>query len=147
VSSALLHTHNVVRWFVLVLGVLAIVKAAQGISGDRGYAPARRAGVFFAAFLHLQLLLGLTLFLVSPLIERAMYDMRATMADAAVRFFVVEHPVVMIAAAILMTIGGVVAKNAANDAAKHRKLLVFALITMAMVLWGIPWHRPMMPGL
>ena len=145
--SAFLHTHNVLRWFVLVLGVLAIVKAAQGMSGDRGYAPARRAGVLFMGSLHLQLLLGLALFLLSPFIEGAMYDMKATMAEAAVRFFVVEHPSVMIAAAILMTIGGIVAKNAANDAAKHRKLLIFAGITMAMVLWGIPWQRPMMPGM
>jgi hypothetical protein len=147
VYNAFLHTHNVLRWFVLVLGVLAVVKAAQGISGDRDYAPARRAGVLFTGLLHLQLLLGLALFLLSPFIASALADMKATMADAAVRFFVAEHPTVMVVAAILMTIGGIVAKNAATDAARHRKLLVFAGITMALVLWGIPWQRPMMPGL
>lgn len=145
--AALLHTHNLLRWVVLLLGALALVRAYQGISGDRPYATARRVGVFFVASLHLQLLLGLALFLVSPLIKLAMTDMRATMSDAATRFFVAEHPTLMVAAVVLMTIGGIVAKNAANDAAKHRKALVFIAITMLMLLFGIPWQRALFPGM
>ncbi|MBL8995879.1 MAG: hypothetical protein KJZ74_10755 [Gemmatimonadales bacterium] len=145
--AALLHSHNLLRWVVLVLGALALVRAYQGVSGDRPYAAARRVGVFFVASLHLQLLLGLALFLVSPMIKLAMTDMRATMSDAATRFFVAEHPTLMVAAVVLMTIGGIVAKNAANDAAKHRKALVFIAITMLMLLFGIPWQRALLPGM
>ena len=143
----LLHTHNLLRWVVLVLGLLALVKAYQGISGDRPYAAARRIGLFFTASLHVQLLLGLGLFMVSPFIQRAMGDMRTTMADAPTRFFVAEHPTVMVAAVVLMTIGGIVAKNATNDAARHRKALVFVGITMLMLLMGIPWQRALFPGM
>lgn len=145
--AALLHTHNLLRWVVLLLGALALVRAYQGVSGDRPYAAARRVGVLFVASLHLQLLLGLALFLVSPLIKLAMTDMRATMSDAATRFFVAEHPTLMVAAVVLMTIGGIVAKNAANDAAKHRKALVFIAITMLILLFGIPWQRALFPGM
>lgn len=144
---ALLHSHNLLRWVVLALGVLALVKAYQGRAGDRPYAAARRIGVFFTASLHLQLLLGLALFLVSPFIQQAMGDMRTTMGDAATRFFVAEHPTIMVGAVVLMTIGGIVAKNAANDAARHRKALVFIGITMALLLWGIPWQRALIPGM
>ena len=145
--AALLHSHNLLRWIVLALGVWAFIRAWQGISGDRPYAPARRAGVFFTASLHLQLLLGIALFLVSPFIKALMADMQATMSDAAMRFFVAEHPTVMVIAVVLMTIGGIVAKNAPTDAARHRKLLVFTTITMAMILWAIPWARPLVPGM
>ncbi len=145
--AALLHTHNLLRWVVLLLGALALVRAYQGVSGDRPYAAARRVGVLFVASLHLQLLLGLALFLVSPMIKLAMTDMRATMSDAATRFFVAEHPTLMVAAVVLMTIGGIVAKNAANDAAKHRKALVFIAITMLILLFGIPWQRALFPGM
>jgi hypothetical protein len=145
--AILLNTHNLLRWVVLALGVLALVKAYQGIAGDRPYAAARRTGILFTASLHVQLLLGLTLFVTSPFIKTAMSDMRTTMADAATRFFVAEHPTVMVAAVVLMTIGGIVAKNAANDAARHRKALVFIVITMLMILWGIPWQRPLFPGM
>lgn len=145
--AILLHSHNLLRWVVLVLGVLALLKAYQGISGDRPYAAARRIGVFFTASLHLQLLLGLALFVTSPFIKQAMSDMKATMGDPGTRFFVAEHPTVMVAAVVLMTIGGIVAKNAANDSARHRKALVFIAITMLMLLWGIPWQRPLLPGM
>lgn len=144
---ALLHTHNLLRWVVLLLGVLALVRAYQGMSGDRPYAAARRIGVFFTASLHVQLILGLALFMVSPFIRAAMSDMRTTMADAPTRFFVAEHPTIMVAAVVLMTIGGIVAKNAANDAARHRKALVFIGITMLLLLWGIPWQRALFPGM
>ena len=147
VHSALLHTHNLLRWFVLVLGVLALIQAWQGLSGERPYAAARRAGVFFMASLHIQVFLGLALFMVSPLVQRGMLNMKETMADASVRFFIAEHPTVMLIAAILMTIGGIVAKNAPNDAARHRKALVFIAVTMAMILWAIPWQRALFPGM
>lgn len=144
---AVLHTHNLLRWVVLVLGVLAFVKALQGLSGDRPYKTARGAGVLFTASLHLQLLLGLLLFMVSPFVKAAMRDMAATMAVRDVRFLIAEHPTFMVVATILMTIGGIIAKNAPNDAARHRKAAIFIGLTMALVLWGIPWQRALFPGM
>lgn len=145
--AALLHTHNLLRWVVLILGVLTLIKAAQGLSGDRAYATTRRFTAMFMGSLHLQLLLGLLLYMNSPAVKAAMRDMEATMADSALRFIVAEHPVLMVVAAIVMTVGAIIAKNAANDAAKHRKALIFAGITMAIVLYGIPWGRALFPGM
>jgi len=45
------------------------------------------------------------------------------------------------------TIGSIVSKNAADDAARHRKLLVFTVFTVLLLLAGIPWQRPLMPGM
>ena len=141
--AIVLHTHNGLRWVILAAGVAALVTAARGLGGDRPYAQARRFGVAFMGALHLQLLLGLTLFFTSPFVGRALRDMKTTMADAPTRFFIAEHPTVMVAAVVLATIGGIVAKNAKDDAGRHRKALVFIVITLAMLLWGIPWQRPM----
>lgn len=144
---ALLHTHNAMRWVILVAGVFTLLKAFQGLKGDRDYAAARRAGVILMASLHLQLILGLLLFVVSPFIQLAMGDMAATMKDSGTRFFVAEHPVLMVIAVIVATIGSIVSKNAPNDAAKHRKLLVFTVVTFVLLLGGIPWQRPLFPGM
>jgi hypothetical protein len=145
--STLLVAHNLLRWAVLILGVLALVKASQGLSGDRPYAAARRAGVLFMASVHLQVLIGLVLFVSSPFIKAALDDMGPAMSDRSVRFFIAEHPMLMIAAAILLTIGNLVAKNAANEAARHRKALVFIGLTLLMILYAIPWQRPLVPGM
>jgi len=145
--SIILLSHNTLRWFVLALGIATLVTAVQGLRGTQPYAKARRIGVFFTASLHLQLLLGLSLFAISPFIREAMGNMQATMADSARRFFIAEHPSLMVAATILMTIGGIVAKNAADDRTRHRKLLTFAAITFVMLLAGIPWQRALFPGM
>jgi cytochrome c biogenesis factor len=145
--AALLLTHNALRWVILVAGVMAVARAVQGLTGDRPYAPARRVGVFFMVSLHVQLLTGLLLFVVSPLVHQAMADMKATMADAATRFFIAEHPTLMVIAVIVMTIGSIVAKNAPDDAARHRKLLVFSTVTLLLLLAGIPWQRALVPGM
>ena len=145
--SVLLLSHNALRWLILVAGVLTIVRAVQGLRGDRPYAAARRVGVLFMVSLHVQLLTGLLLFVVSPFIVAAMADMKATMADSATRFFVAEHPTLMVIAVVVMTVGSIVAKNAAEDGARHRKLLVFAVVTMLLLLAGIPWQRALVPGM
>jgi len=143
---ALLHTHNLLRWVVLIAGLLTVAQAVRGLDGTRPFAATRKTLLVFTASLHLQLLLGLGLFVVSPYVRSLMADMPATMRDGANRFFIAEHPTLMVVAVILGTIGGVVAKNAADDAARHRKALLFVLLTLGLILAGIPWQRPLLPG-
>jgi len=144
---AFLHTHNALRWLVLIAGVITVLQAVQGLKGDRPYASARRAGVLFMASLHLQLIIGLVLFVVSPYVQHAMGDMAATMKDPGTRFFIAEHPTLMVIAVVVATVGSIVAKNATDDAARHRKLLTFTVVTLLLLLAGIPWQRPLMPGM
>ena len=146
-DPALLFTHNALRWVILVAGLLTVAAAVQGLKGDRPYAKARRAGVILMVSLHVQLLVGLVLFVMSPLVHTAMEDMKATMADAGTRFFIAEHPTLMVIAVVVMTIGSIVSKNAPNDAARHRKLLVFTAVTLLLLLVGIPWQRALVPGM
>lgn len=145
--SALLHTHNLLRWIVLVLGALAIARTAAGLSGNRPFDAARKAIAMFMGSVHLQLLLGLLLLMNSPTVKAAMRDMEATMADPALRKIVVEHPTMMVLAAILVTVGGIVAKGRATDGAKHKAGLGFMLVTLAVILAGIPWQRALFPGM
>lgn len=145
--AALLHTHNLLRWVVLAAGVYAILKAAAGLSGDRPYAPTRRATAMFMGAVHLNLLLGLLLFLFSPTVKASMRDMAATMASKDLRFIVVEHPTLMVLAALLVTFGGIFAKGRATDRARHRAAAAFMTITLVVILAGIPWQRALVPGM
>jgi len=145
--AALLHTHNLLRWVVLVAGAYAIVKAFSGLSGDKPYAVTRRATAMFMGSVHLNLLLGLLLFLFSPTVKASMRDMAATMADKDLRFIVVEHPTLMVLAAILVTFGSIFSKSRATDAARHKSAAIFMTITLVVILAGIPWQRALFPGM
>ena len=142
----LLAIHNLLRWAVLLTGLLAVVQAVRGLGGRIPFAKTRPLLLAFTANLHLQLLIGLTLFVVSPTVKAYLADMSATMKDGSRRFFIAEHPTLMVVAVLLATIGGVIAKNAPDDAARHRRALGFTVVTLLVLLAGIPWSRPLLPA-
>lgn len=145
--SALLHTHNVLRWVVLVLGLLAIARAAAGINGSVPYDRARKAAAMFMGSVHLQLLLGLLLLMNSPIVKAAMRDMEATMQDAGLRKIVIEHPTLMVMAALAVTFGAIFAKNQKTDARRHLIGTVMMSVSLLIILVGIPWQRALFPGM
>lgn len=146
----LLGIHNILRWVVLILGILAIVRGFRGWLGKRAWEKGdRMAGVFFSAGLDTQLLLGLILyFFVSPITQGALSDLGAAMrAGGDLRFFAVEHITVMVIAAVLAHIGSASVKKAADDTSKHKRAAIWYAITMLVILVAIPWWRPLFPGL
>lgn len=139
--TTLLGLHGGLRWLIVIVGLVALFRHLKGMKGDVPYARARKVGVAFTALMHVNLLIGVVLFGVSPLIKGAMADMKAAMGIADTRFMVAEHPMIMLVAVIVVTIGGIVAKNGADDAARHKKGAIFIGVVLAMLAYGIPWSR------
>ena len=144
---ALLHTHNVTRWIVLVAAVVALAFALMGWLGRRPFERRHRlANVAFVASMDLQLVLGLALYFVSPLVQSALRDMGAAMGVTQLRFFAVEHIAVMIVAVVLAHVGSVTVRRAPTDRGKHARALLWFGLSTAAVLFSIPWWRPLFPG-
>lgn len=144
----ILGTHNVLRWVVILAALLAIGNALMGWLGKRNWKESdRRFGVAFVGALDLQILLGLLLqFVLSPVTKSAYANMKVAMKEPALRFFAVEHIVVMILAAVLAHVGSVMVKRSAPEA-KYRTAAIFYGLAFLAILFGIPWGRPMVPGL
>jgi hypothetical protein len=144
----LLAVHNLLRWAVLGLAVVALLRALKGIRGDTDYmaSGARRSLSFFTMALHLQLVLGVIVYAMSPLVRRALGDMAGAMKDPGVRFFVVEHPTLMLAGVIVATVTGVIARRGPDDAVKHRRAAIGIALALGLVLAGVPWHRAIFPS-
>ena len=143
----ILALHNLTRWLVLLFALVAFVRALKGINGGVDYATgAKRALSIFVISLHLQLILGIVLFGVSPLARDAMANMGATMKDAGLRSVVVEHPTLMLLAVIIATVTGVIARRGPNDIVRHRRAAIGIAVTLGLMLAGIPWQRPLLPN-
>jgi hypothetical protein len=142
----LLGLHNILRWLVLILAVLALVRAYRGWLGRREWTPAdRRAGSFFGIGMDIQLLLGLLLYFVfSPLTQVALADLGAAMSNRELSFFAIEHGVTMLVAVILIHVGSALARRAASDTAKHRTAAIWYTIATLAILFAIPWWRPLL---
>jgi uncharacterized membrane protein len=141
----LLSLHNLLRWVVVIAGVLAIVRALIALSGKRPWAMLDdRLSLIFTISLDVQVLLGLLLYVVfSPLTTAAFANFGAAMADSEMRFWLVEHISVMVVALVLAHIGRSRAKKAVGDTAKYKQIAIFFTLALLAVLLAIPWARPL----
>lgn len=151
--TPILVLHSLLRWLVLLAGLLAVARAVGGVNTRRPWTPVDdKAGVWFTIALDVQLLLGLVLYgALSPVTASAFVDMAAAMREASVRFFAVEHPFGMIVAIALVHIGRVRIRKAATSEQRHRSALVFFGLAMLVILLSVPWPigpaaRPLLRG-
>ena len=123
----LVHSHSGLRWVVLLLLLAAIFNAGTKMGGKASYTDKdKRLGLFALIFCHLQLVIGIALYFISPKVQ-------------TFRFFRMEHLALMIIAIALITVGYSRAKRKADDAGKFKTTFWFYLIGLLAILAGIPW--------
>lgn len=123
----LVHSHSGLRWVVLLLLLAAIFNAGTKMGGKASYTDKdKKLGLFALIFSHLQLVIGIALYFISPKVQ-------------TFRFFRMEHLAMMIIAIALVTIGYSRAKRKADGAGKFKTTFWFYLIALLAILAGIPW--------
>lgn len=127
------HLHSLLRWILLILLVLSVSKVMLG-AGKRFFEKDRKMALVIMILAHVQLLLGLGLYFM-----RGFQDQMGDMGDAMARFRALEHPLGMIIAILLITIGYGKIKRADTDAAKFRALKIFYGLALLLILISIPW--------
>lgn len=136
----LLHLHSALRYVVVILLIAAILKAFAGWFGNKYYTETdRKLALFTMVSVHLQLVIGLILYFISPVVQSALADMGAAMKDTQLRFWAVEHIATNIIGIVLITVGYSTAKRAATDKAKFTRMAVFYLIGFVLIMSAIPW--------
>ncbi|SEO17234.1 MULTISPECIES: cytochrome B [unclassified Mucilaginibacter] len=132
--SFLQHLHSGFRYIVLALILAAIIGALIGLIGKKPYTNGnRKLNLFAMISAHTQLLIGIILYFVSPLVQFN----SETMKNKVTRYFTVEHWVIMLIALALITIGHSKSKKAATGEARHKAIVTFYLIGLVIILAGI----------
>ena len=138
--QGLLHTHSLLRLFLLIALIGAVVLAISGLMGKKGYnSTTDKFRKFTVIFAHIQLLIGLVLYFISPMVQQGLSDMKAAMASKSLRFVTVEHTLMMLIAIVLITIGSAKAKRQTDDSQKYKKLAIWFGIALVLILAAIPW--------
>lgn len=144
--SVLLATHNVVRWLVLAVGLFAVVRVWRGWMTRAAWTESdTKVLKAFTGVASLQFVVGLLLYIMSPLVRQGWGDMGSAMRDPNLRKFVVEHPLMMIVVVALVHIGAARARKATSDSGKFQTTTIFWGIAVAATLGFIPWARPLLP--
>ncbi|MDX1662302.1 MAG: hypothetical protein R3272_00815 [Candidatus Promineifilaceae bacterium] len=141
-----LAIHSVLRWVVLLAGVGAVILAFYGwLQKQERTGIDNMLSLLFTLSLDVQFLIGLFLYLfLSPLTTSAFADFGRAMADAELRFFLVEHGFAMFVALVLAHIGRARAKRQESPVAAHRLTAIFFTLALLLVIISIPWaSRPL----
>lgn len=136
-----LSIHSILRWVVLILAVVAAVRAFIGWFGKQEWtALDNRLGVALSGSMDLQVLLGFILYIfLSPLTTTALQDFGAAMSNDVLRYWSVEHILLMIVALILIHVGRATSKVAEAATSKHKRAAIFFGLATLAILIAIPW--------
>jgi hypothetical protein len=138
-----LWLHSWLRWAVLVTGLVAWLRAVGGKTARRPWTPQDELwGLLLTVSVDLQLVVGVVLYVLSPITRLGLRNFAAAMQINVARFFTVEHVIGMIAAIALVHIGRVKIRKAADADRKHRLAMVLYGIALVLMIISIPW-----PGL
>lgn len=131
-------------WAYLALAILVIsaLNALIKFFGNKEFGAVDfRISLFTLIVYHIQLLIGIVLFFsagyVAIIRETGMGEI---MKNAALRSNVVEHPLTMILAVILITMGYSKHKKKLTSKPKFKRLAIFYTIALILVLAIIPWN-------
>ena len=141
----MLDLHSVLRWVVVLVAAAAIIMAWAGVFSRSAWTkPNANVGRLFVIAFDVQVLVGILLYAwLSPITTNAFSNMGNAMSDSTQRFFVVEHLLLMVVAAVLVHIG--VARGRKTNATLQPA--IFYTIALVAVLAAIPWDRALLPGM
>lgn len=139
--SVLKTVHSYWAYLALAILIIAAVNALMGMSAKRAFgAKDLRLSLFGLIFSHIQLLVGLILYFVSPWFAQwSALGMGGVMKDAQARLYLVEHPFTNIIAIILITMGWSMHKRQTEEGKKFSRIGIFYTLGLLLLLSRIPW--------
>jgi len=138
--TGLKHLHSFLPYLLLTVLVLALVKSFIAYRTNQAHTDAhRKNGLIVLILAHIQLLIGLALYFISPKSVAALSDMGAAMKDTTLRLYALEHPLMMIIAIVFITMAYSKSKKDIADSLKHKVKSVYYLIALVLILSRIPW--------
>ena len=136
--TGILHLHSYLAYVVLLGITISFVYALIGALSNKEFTDKdRKFGLFGLIPAHIQLLVGIVIYFVSPLGLANFGD--HTMADATSRLYALEHPLINIIAVVLITIGFSRSKKLSVSRSRFRSIYIFYGIALILILSRIPW--------
>jgi len=140
INNMIKDIHSYWAYIVLAILIFAVFNAVTGFAKKKTFTNKDvRIGLFTLIVAHIQLLIGLAWYFMSPVYKALKTNGGEVMKDSAARLLAVEHPLMMIIAIVFITIGWSKHKKKTTDTAKFKTFTIFYGIALLLVLSRIPW--------
>jgi membrane protein DedA with SNARE-associated domain len=131
----MLHAHSGLRWLALALLVVAIINAISNKSKNTYAKKDKMINLFAMVTLHIQVTIGIVVAFMSGKINYS----AGWMKNPLYRFFGMEHILLMVCAAVLVTIGRKKAEKIEDLSQRNSKIALWYTFVLILILAGIPW--------
>lgn len=136
--TGLKHLHSYLAYLLLAALVFSIIYVAIQFVGKKSFTEkVRKVALIGFIATHLQLLIGLVLYLISP-VGLSNFSGEA-MSESLSRLYILEHPLTMLIAIVLVSVGYIKAKKPGDDARRFRTIIIFYGLGLILMLSRIPW--------
>ena len=134
--------HSLWAYVVLAVLIIAVVNAFIGLSKKKNFeVKDLRISLFALIATHIQLIIGLIAYYLSSFYS-IMRDvgMGEVMKNGELRKLLVEHPLTIIIAITLITVGFSKHKKKTTSASKFKTIAIYYTIGLLLILAVIPWN-------
>lgn len=143
----LLILHSLLRWFLLISLIYTIYRSFDGWLKNKTFSKMDETLRSTTTTLtHIQLIIGILLYIISPLIAAFFRNFKDLVHNREIRFFGIEHNIMMLAAIIIITIGSIIAKRKSLDQDKFKTIAIWFTIGLIIILISIPWSFSPLAG-
>ena len=138
--SGLLGLHSLLRWLLIVFLIINIIRVNVE-AGEEFDASDRKWSLRLLITAHINLVIGIYLYFTDrlPKVFSEHFTMGDVMKIRSLRFWIIEHPTMMILAITLITISHVKSKKTGNALKKHRMMSWLYILALLVIIAGIPW--------
>jgi heme A synthase len=135
--------HSGWAYITLIILIYAVVNAIIGLTSKKEFKENNlRVSLFTLIVAHLQLIIGFIAYFVSAQFAYVLDNgMGAAMGQPEIRLFVIEHPLMMILAITVLTVGFSKHKKQTSDHGKFKTIALYYGIALVFVLSRIPWSQ------
>ena len=135
--------HSYLAYVALAILFLAVANAITGLISNRMFTMGKdlRLSLFALILCHIQLLVGLVLYFVSPSGLGAIHEFGMGGLTSAARLLAVEHPFINILAIVSITVGWSRHKKFVEGDKKFKSIAIYYGIGLVLILSRIPWGQ------
>lgn len=144
--ALVLFLHSYQRWLVLGLALAVTTRALAGLRSPRAWSASEdRLHAAFVWSMRIQFILGVLLYVVLSPISEAFYEnLPGALKVSDLRFFGLEHALMMFVAVAIADSGRARSKRSADAIRRRRGVCLTAGIPLLLMLAAVPW--PFMPA-
>ena len=140
--SILKTVHSYWAFFALSILFIAILNALIKIISKKSFNSVDlRISLFGLIFSHIQILIGVILYFISPWFDQWASLGIGVMKNNESRLYLVEHPITNILAILFITIGWSLHKKQSESSKKFLRIILFYGVGYVLLLSRIPWSK------